>query len=146
MLHSFIPSIRQFNSVLLCALGLMAIWSILSPIQAVELYRCTLNGKVEFRQTACPAGEQEKTRIIDRSSGMTPSKPAVRLLKEPVKPRKNRSTQPAKSWVDEERCWKTEKRLEKVEQTLRGGYKASQYQRLHRKQAEYEEYLRLFCP
>ncbi len=146
MAHTFIPSIRQCCSVSLCALGLLATCGIPSPIRALELYRCTLNGNVEFRQTPCQAGEQEKTQVIEQSSGMTPSKPAMRLVKEPVKPRKNSSTHPAKKRVDEERCWKTEKKLEKVEQTLRGGYKASQYQRLHRKQDEYEEYLRLFCP
>jgi hypothetical protein len=115
-------------------------------LEAVELYRCTHNGRIEFRQTPCPTGEQEKTEVVEQSSGMTPIEPSMRLEKPPAK-RSRRTAPPDRvsRQATTEKCWKTEKKLEKVQQQLRGGYKASRYRELHRKQNEYEDYLRLFC-
>jgi hypothetical protein len=121
-----------------------AVW-FASGAAAVELYRCTRDGAVEFRQTACPEGEQAITQVIDRNKGITPAEPGLRLIERqqeaPKPPVGVKQTQRATS----ERCWKTAKRLESVERRLRAGYKPSQYDGLHRKQTEYEEYLRLFC-
>ncbi|MGD8588710.1 MAG: hypothetical protein PVG22_07730 [Chromatiales bacterium] len=111
---------------------------------AVELYRCTRNGMVEFRQTACPDGEQAITEVIEQSGGISPIEPALRL--EPATPHKphtgHATGQPQAA---QERCWKTRQRLEWVERQLRAGYKPSQYEGLHRKQSQYEDYLRRFC-
>ncbi|MEN8179950.1 MAG: thioredoxin [Pseudomonadota bacterium] len=116
-----------------------------STAWSVEFYRCTLNGRVEFRQTPCTAGEQEKTQVVEQSSGMTPVEPALRLAPAKAKRQKSKPVRETKRKPNEERCWKIEKRLERVEQRLRGGYKASQYGKLHRTQDEYEDYLKRFC-
>ena len=147
--HAFRPFLRPRRAIpqilgLCCLIGCGAF----PPASwGVELYRCSLDGQVEFRQTPCAEGSQTVTRVIEQSRGMTPAKPAVRLQEKPRKPHK-----PAKSAesaqrkaMDEKDCWKMEKKLGKIEQRLRAGYRASQYQELHRKQDEYEEYLRQFC-
>ena len=134
-------SSRYLPIVLLSSVTLFAAWR----VEAVEFYRCTEDGRVEFRQTPCPAGEQSKTRVEEQSGGMTPVEPALRL--EPVKQTAHTAPAPAPATgqINEERCWKTEMRLQRIEQRLRAGYKASQYAKLHRSQEEYEAYLKRFC-
>jgi hypothetical protein len=124
---------------------LISLSGIAGQIGALELYRCSENGHIEFRQTPCPSGEQAKTQVVEQSRGMTPAEPALRL--EPhKKPRNKTGPAPATAGkANAERCWKTEQRLKRIEQRLRAGYKASQYGKLHRAQAEYEEYLKRFC-
>jgi hypothetical protein len=113
----------------------------------VEVYRCTLNGETEFRQTPCPEGEQQLTEVVQQSSGMTPVQPALRLQrKAPAKKKTPKIIEKSETRGDRERCWKFHKKLDRVERRLRAGYKASQYQQLHDRQQEYEDYLRLFCP
>jgi hypothetical protein len=116
-----------------------------SEVRALELYRCTHNGAVEFRQTACPEGHEEKTEVIEQSHGISPIEPSLRLKDAP----KQATVRPSKSLdkpsTETERCWKARQRLEGVERRLRAGYKASQYNGLHHKQAYYEEYLERFC-
>ena len=113
-----------------------------APVTAIELYRCSRDGAVEFRQTPCPGGEQTLTEVTDQSRGMTPVEPALRL---PKRQDLKRSKSPSQKRRNDERCWKTRLRLEKVERRLRGGYRASQYEALHRKQEEYAGYLKRFC-
>jgi hypothetical protein len=132
----------------LLSLCLTLVWpSLQFECQALELYRCTRDGVVEFRQTACAEGEQEITEVIEQSAGITPAEPGLRLERETRrnKPEKSRRRDARQSPAVSERCWKTEKRLETVQRRLRAGYKASQYDGLHRKQSQYEEYLRMFC-
>jgi hypothetical protein len=112
--------------------------------EGVELYRCTRDGRVEFRQTACPDGEQTLTEVVDQSAGISPIEPALRLESTtPEEPSSVLETRQPRA--SEERCWKTRQRLEWVERRLRAGYKPSQYDGLHRKQAEYQDYLKRFC-
>jgi hypothetical protein len=111
---------------------------------AVELYRCTRDGRVEFRQTACPDGQQELTEVIEQSGGISPIEPTLRL-EQPAPEKSKSGIETRRPRASEERCWKTRQRLEWVERRLRAGYKPSQYEGLHRKQSEYEEYLRRFC-
>jgi len=109
----------------------------------VPLYRCVVDGQVEFRQTACEAGDQSRFLIIEHSRGMTPAEPGLRLKKASEKSdtvQKSRQTGPS-----ERQCWNKRQLLERVERRLRGGYKPSQYQRLHDRQDEYESYLHQFC-
>jgi hypothetical protein len=47
--------------------------------------------------------------------------------------------------VKQERCWKKRRQLDRVGRKLRTGYKASEYQPLHDRQREYEDFLRRFC-
>lgn len=128
----------------LCGLVLFGTGILTTVSHAVELYRCTRNGKVEFRQTACPDGEQAITEVIDQSGGISPIEPGLRLdHPTPEKPHSVREKTESKA--TEERCWKTRQRLEWVERRLRAGYKPSQSEGLHRKQTEYDEYLKRFC-
>ncbi len=145
MLHGFTYSYFQRCGLLLFAgMGLVSVCCLPASGQAVEFYRCTLNGQVEFRQTPCPEGEQERTQVIQQSSGMTPAKPGLKLSR-PKKQKQVKSGNALDKQPNTERCWKTEKKLEQVERQLRAGYSASEYERLHQKQDEYEEYLDRFC-
>ncbi len=136
--------LRQPHYQRFLLLWLIAGWFAASGSQALELYRCTRNGVVEFRQTACPEGEQALTEVIEQSKGISPVEPGLRLVepKHETPPSAGKAQQPQ---AGNERCWKTEQRLDWVERRLRAGYKPSQYEGLHRKQAEYEEFLKRFC-
>jgi hypothetical protein len=112
--------------------------------EAVELYRCTRNGMIEFRQTACPDGEQAITKVTEQSGGISPIEPGLRL-EATTSEQPDSKQQTKQTTAVDERCWKTRQRLDWVERRLRAGYKPSQYEGLHRKQAEYDEYLKRFC-
>ena len=111
--------------------------------QGVTLYRCEIDGAIEFRQTACEEGEESLQHVQERSSGMTPSEPGVRLKKPSEST--DTVTQKRSQASNQQVCWGKRQRLERVERRLRAGYKASEYQRLHNRQREYEAYIRRFC-
>lgn len=113
------------------------------PAADTTLYRCDNGGAIEFRQTECRQGDESVTVITDSSKGMTPSEPGLRLKK----PSENTDTvvRAQKKPEVAERCWEKRMQLERVERRLRGGYKPSQYQRLHERQDAYEAYIRRFC-
>jgi hypothetical protein len=106
-------------------------------------YRCVIDGVVEFRQTACPQGGGDKIHIKDHSRGITPSEPGLRFNEMTEKRVTQSSSRRKKEY--RERCWKKRRQLERVERKLRAGYKASEYERLHQRQADYEDYIREFC-
>ncbi len=106
-------------------------------------YRCVIDGVVEFRQTACPQGNGDKIHITDHSRGITPSEPGLRFKEMTEKRATQSSSRRNKDYG--ERCWKKRRQLERVERRLRAGYKASEYERLHQRQARYEDYIREFC-
>jgi len=115
----------------------------------VTVYRCQQpEGDVTFQQIPCVSGEQQRTRIVNRSAGLSPAKPALRLQRTKQKKaskRRSKATKPRRKRSEEKRCWAKRKKLEKVEKRLRAGYKASQSDKLHRQQADYEDYLKQFC-
>lgn len=113
------------------------------PADGVSVYRCDVDGTIEFRQTACERGGESLTHVINGSSGMTPSEPGLRLKKASEK--SDTVVRRKKSPDFGERCWRKRRQLERVERRLRAGYKASQYRRLHDRQDEYESYIRHFC-
>ncbi len=113
------------------------------PAQGVNVYRCDKNGTIEFRQTPCGDGEGRPVQVKNSSSGLTPSEPGLRLKKTSEKT--DRVSHKQSKAPNEKHCWKKRQQLERVERRLRAGYKASQYQRLHDRQREYEDYLRRFC-
>ena len=106
-------------------------------------YRCTVDGVVEFRQTACLNSGEGKIHIKDHSKGITPSAPGLRLKK--VSEKSDTKPLSKNKGANEERCWKKRRQLERVERKLRAGYKPSQYERLHERQETYESYIRKFC-
>ncbi len=111
--------------------------------RGVTLYRCEVDGNVEFRQTACETGDETLHNVTNSSSGLTPSEPGVRLKK----PSEKTDTVTGKEIPQggDRSCWTKRQRLERVERRLRAGYRASEYQRLHDRQREYEDYIRRFC-
>ncbi len=131
------------------AIGLMGLFLSLFTMscqimaKGVTLHRCNIDGEIEFRQTACEAGEETLQHVSNTSSGVTPSEPGLRLKKASEKSDtvSRRRPQP----VNEKACWSKRRLLDRVESRLRTGYKASQYQRLHERQQEYEDYIRRFC-
>jgi hypothetical protein len=127
--------LRLLLCCLLAGLPLLAL--------GVSLYRCDKNGVIEFRQTSCQAGQEQHIQVINNSSGLTPSEPGLRLKKASEKTDRV-SRKPSEASSDKG-CWRKEQQLQRVERRLRAGYKASEYQRLHDRQREYEEYLRRFC-
>ncbi|MBL3526707.1 MAG: thioredoxin [gamma proteobacterium endosymbiont of Lamellibrachia anaximandri] len=115
----------------------------------VTVYRCQLpEGDVTFQQIPCVSGEQQQIRIVNRSAGLSPVEPALRLQRTKQKKaskRRSKATKTRRKRSEEKRCWAKRKKLEKVEKRLRAGYKASQSDKLHRQQADYEDYLKQFC-
>jgi hypothetical protein len=114
-----------------------------SAAEGMALYRCNIDGEIEFRQTACREGVETRQRIIYSSSGLTPSEPGLRLKKtsektDTVSRRKTKQ-------VSEKQCWNKHQQLDRVERRLRTGYRASEYQRLHDRQQEYEAFIHRFC-
>ena len=138
MIHRM-PLPGQITRFLLC--GLLAVHCLAAS--AVSLYRCDENGVIEFRQTACEAGKEQRIQVDNSSSGVTPSEPGLRLKKTSEKTdSKRRKPSKARS---EKVCWGKRQQLDRIERRLRSGYKASEYQRLHDRQRAYEDYLRRFC-
>ncbi len=127
-----------------CLLPLDLAWvASLSAGDGTTFYRCTIEGRVEFRQTACEAGEETVQQVVNGSSGIYPAEPALRL-KTPSEKADTISSKRTRE-TDEKACWKRRQQLEQVERRLRAGYRPSQYQRLHERQREYESYLRSYC-
>jgi hypothetical protein len=117
------------------------LWS--SAAEGVTLYRCDVDGNVEFRQTACQAGVEARQHVVHSNSGMTPSEPGLRLkmASEKTDTVSRRKTEPD----SEKACWHKRRQLERVEKRLRTGYRASEYQRLHDRQRDYEQFIHRFC-
>jgi hypothetical protein len=126
-------------------LSLLLLQLICRPLLAdgVQLYRCDMDGEIEFRQTACEQGDESITHLVDSNRGMTPSVPGLRLKKSSEKT--DTVLQTDNQSKLQARCWRKRRQLERVERHLRSGYKPSQSQRLHDRQDDYEAYIRHFC-
>jgi hypothetical protein len=111
--------------------------------RGVSLYRCDIHGEIEFRQTACEEGDESLQRVTNTSGGLSPSEPGLRLKHTSEKSGTVSRTKSRQA--SELQCWKKRQALQRVERKLRTGYRASEYQRLHDRQREYEDYLRRFC-
>ncbi len=110
---------------------------------AQKVYRCNINGKIEFRQVACETGDETELYVTDQNGGLTPSEPGLRLRKRVKKTDKISRRKP--NGASEKQCWNKQQKLERVERRLRSGYRASQYQSLHDRQREYEDFIQRFC-
>lgn len=134
----------------------ISIFLLFSPIAAYSdaLYRCAQsNGTLSFQKTAC-SGDGVLLDIKPiKSTGWVALRPAEKKLlrhyrkrdKAKYKTKRSGKKQLAKRDVTEEKCWKKRKNLEAVNAKLRQGYKASQYNSLHRRRNTYQEYLNKFC-
>lgn len=138
MIHTLARSCLRLHLLFCCLLAAQPL-----SAEGVSLYRCEINGVPEFRQTPCLEGREGRVQVIEASGGMTPSEPALRLKQKPKKPA--RVSRKSAETSNDRGCWKKRRQLERVERKLRRGYKASEYQSLHDRQREYEDYLRRFC-
>jgi hypothetical protein len=114
-----------------------------SAAEAVLVYRCQYDGKIEFQQIPCQAGDETLLPVTDHSGGLSPSEPGLRLPRPAHKAGKHSGRKPR--GASERQCWKKQQQLSRVERRLRAGYRASQYQSLHDRQREYEAFIRRFC-
>jgi len=120
-----------------------------SPARA-DVYRCVLNGgPVSYQQIPCSM-ESKPMDLEDRQSGWSALRPGERALlnsyrTEEAARRRELSARPKRRGEESKSCWKKRKQLEAVRSRLHRGYKLKQADELHRKQNNYEDYLRRFC-
>lgn len=114
---------------------------------STKVYRCTgEHGQVEFRQGRCVDGSQQELEIKDVEVGWEAPAAAVEVEKRPRKTIKRKSVASSgNSKKREERCLKTEQKLENINRKLRRGYKAGKGADLRHKRRQHEEYLERFC-
>lgn len=116
---------------------------------STRVYRCTgEDGQVEFRQGPCVEGLQQELEIEDVEVGWEAPAATVERNGRPRKTaaKKNRiSSSRTDQKKREEKCLKTEQRLENINRKLRRGYKAGKGADLRHKRRQYEEYLDRLC-
>jgi len=132
---------------LLCGL-LLGLFSLNAG--AAEVYRCEVQGRIEFRQTPCPADARQSKRDIEgpRPLGWVvvkgPPESAPRPPEAPARGRGNRHKDAAEA-RRERRCFGKRQALERLEWQMRHGYKAGQSASLHQRQRAYEAWLSRYC-
>ncbi len=114
---------------------------------STRVYRCTgEHGQVEFRQRPCIDGSQQELEIEDIEVGWEAPAAKVEVKKRPRKTTTKKSgTSSANNKKREEKCLKTEQKLENINRKLRRGYKAGKGADLRHKRRQYEEYLDRLC-
>ncbi len=132
---------------LFCGLGLS-----MAPAFGAGIVRCTLaDGRVEYRQAPCPGGGGQEIPIRNERLGtVVPKAKKPKSTKKKKRPaRRHRHKGESASRVAraarERRCWSKRQALEKVQDHLRHGYRASESVRLRARRDAYEAYLRRFC-
>lgn len=120
-----------------------------SPARA-DVYRCVLDGgHVSYQQIPC-SSESKPMNLKDQRSGWSALRPGERALlnsyrNEEAARRRELSARPKRRVEESKSCWKKRKQLEAVRSRLHRGYKLKEADELHRKQNNYEDYLRRFC-
>jgi len=120
-----------------------------SPARA-GVYRCVLNGgHVSYQQFPCSM-ESKPMDLEDRQSGWSALRPGEKDLlnryRNKAAARRHEPSGHSKRPAKESRtCWKKRRQLEAVRSRLHRGYKLKEADELHRKQNDYEDYLRQFC-
>ena len=120
-----------------------------SPALAA-VYRCVrASGDVSYQQMRCSYASKPM-KLEDRASGWSALRPGERALLKSYRDRDGkRHRKPAasasKPATAAKACWKKRKQLDAVRNRLHRGYRLKEADELHRKQNEYEDYLRQFC-
>ena len=120
------------------------------PRAQADVYRCVSGGgHVSYQQTRC-SSESKPMHLKDRRSGWSGLRPGERALlnsyrNEEAARRRELPAQPKGRTEQSKSCWKKRKQLEAVRSRLHRGYKLKEADELHRKQNNYEDYLRQFC-
>jgi len=120
------------------------------PRAHAGVYRCVSSGgHLSYQQIPCSSGSKPM-HLKDRRSGWTTLRPGERALlnsyrNEEATRRRELSARPKRRAEESKPCWKKRKQLEAVRSRLHRGYKLREADELHRKQNNYEDYLRRFC-
>ena len=134
--------------------SLLYLWHLpVVPADTVQVYRCRGDdGVVEFRQQYCDQGRQEEVRVDTTPSGWIPPRPTRENGREKrlantrsASVRRDERRAAEREQKQEKECWRTRKRLDKLQWRMRRGYKAGKGPALRRQRRDYEEYLRKFC-
>ena len=141
-------TMRAFSFSSVSAVFLFVFISV--PRAQTDVYRCVSGGgHLSYQQTPCSSGS-EPMHLRDRPSGWSTLRPGERALlnsyrKDETARRRELSPRPKQRPEESESCWKKRKQLEAVRARLHRGYKLKEADDLHRKQNNYEDYLRQFC-
>ncbi len=125
----------------------------LGRADAVKVYRCSgKDGVVEFRQQYCDQGRQDEMQVDTTPSGWIPPRPKHESKRKkragqgrPETVRQGGGRTAELKQKQEKECWRTQKRLDKLQSRMRRGYKAGKGPSLRRQRRDYEDYLRKFC-
>ncbi len=126
---------------------------VVCPVSAsrTSVYRCVqADGHVSYQQIRCHF-EDSPMVLKDRPSGWSPLRPGEQALLDRYRKRdaerRRKPLAERKKQVKESRtCWTRRKQLEAVRAKLRHGYNLGEGEGLHRKQDDYRDFLRQFCP
>ena len=117
-----------------------------SPAHGVGLFRCVdADGQVTFSQTACSSGRVERVQVEVQNRGWI-KQTSKKRAKRPSRDREPAVQEAQVNRAQRERCWRAEKRIDRIQQRLRQGYRRAEGERLRRERREQEEYLSRFCP
>jgi len=121
-----------------------------APRARTDVHRCVLeDGHISYQQIPC-SDKSKPMELKDHRSGWSSLRPGeLDLLnnyrsKDAMRYRQP-SGQPKKPARQTEACWNKRRQLEAVRSRLRRGYKLKESDELHRKQDNYEDYLRQYC-
>jgi len=128
----------------------------LTAVGAADVYRCTGDaGEPMFSHTPC--GDAAETRVAlppapaSAASGLRASESAWlrqrAVARDKGRASPGRRTSKPQKRVEREgyRCRNTQRKLDRVRQRLRQGYKPSQGDTLRHRRRTYEDYLSTFC-
>jgi hypothetical protein len=116
----------------------------LPPFAQATIYRCKLPSGVSFQARPCPdEASSNEVEIEDYRIG-TRAVPVTKLKKSKTQKTRRRRAK-ANTTGNKKACFSKKQQLEKVQWTLRRGYKASAGARLHQRRRSLEAYLREFC-
>ena len=147
---------RQKNPQRSRLIGLIGGWLTLFILLTLSVrafagvYRCPdASGGITFQQRPCPQGQE-----VELDVQTTPWVASPKL-----KPAKGKQTTGRRSKSDaaalaraaraqrkqKQACWRARKQIEKIEWSLRKGYRPSRGERLKQRRREKEDYVRTFC-
>jgi len=120
------------------------------PAVAAKVYRCVdAAGHTEFRQTQCVSGSGQRLHVEAPKIGWLKSKvPPAGARPRPGGEQDGDADAPTDAsppQADEQRCWRAQQRLQRIQWQLRKGYKRAQGERLRQQRREQESFVGRFC-
>lgn len=145
-------SARYLRAVTIGFASLLSSVAAMSTYAESRVFKCTdVNGQVSFNQTGCVQGRRESLKIESQNIGWIDLETAVEKFKVKKErsaketPKRKKSVLTSVERKHKKSCWQARKKVERITDELRHGYKLSHGERLRKQRAEQEEYLTLFC-